>query len=133
MVMLRNIPPNPIRDIQRAIQSQRKDIMRRDGLRLPRALQHKQLRQDRHALQPDGKGPEDLPEAVFVRQQDGEDARAREEVLHAEGVEGRVVGWLVGVGHEVEDVALGAEEEDLEDGVVDGLCGEEVEVARDVD
>jgi hypothetical protein len=43
------------------------------------------------------------------------------------------MGGLVLGGHEVDDVALGADEEDLEDDVVDGLGGEQVQVTGDID
>ena len=134
---LHKIPIQPIRNIQRAIDPQRKQIMRRNRLRLARPLQHKQLRQDRHALQPDTEGPQDLGDRVLVGEEDGHDGGEGEEVLHLEGVVVRVVRGLVVVEHEVDDVDGRADEEDLEGCVVEGggqVEGpEEVEVARDVD
>lgn len=131
--VLGHVAVDPIGDVQSAVQTQGEDVVRGDGLGLSRALEHKQLGQDGDALEPDRESPRDLPERVFIGHQEGEDGGASEEILHAEGVEGRVVGRLVGVGHQVDDVPLRAEEEDLEDDVIDGLGVEEVEVARDVD
>ena len=85
--------------------------MRRDRLRLPRPLQHEQLRQHRDAFQPDGETPEDLGEGVFLREEEREDGGAAEEVEDFEGVEVRVVGGLVVVEHQVDGVG-GGEDED---------------------
>lgn len=78
------------------------------------------MRQNSDALEPDGERPEDLPKGVFVREEDGEDGGATEEVLYAEGVEVGVVRGLVFCCHEVNYVPRGPDEEDLEDGVVGG-------------
>lgn len=100
--------------------------MGRDGLGLAGALQHKQLREDGHRLEPDGKGPQDLGRRVLDGEEDREHGSAGEEVLDAEGVEVGGVGGLVGVGHEVDDVTLRADEEDLEDEVVEVVGREEI-------
>ena len=49
-VSLRPIPPNPIRNIKRTVTPQRKEIMRRNGLRFSRSLKQEKLRKDRHAF-----------------------------------------------------------------------------------
>lgn len=46
--------------------------MRCDSLSLAGALQHEQLRQDGHSLEPDGEGPKDLGYGVLVWDDDGE-------------------------------------------------------------
>lgn len=115
---IRPVPPDPVWDVQRAVNAQRRNIVHGDGIRLARALQHEQLRQDRHALEPDAEAPEDLADGVFRREEDGQDEGAEEEVLHAEGVEGGGLRGLVGRRHQVERVARGGDEEDLEDAVV---------------
>ncbi len=58
---------------------------------------------------------------VAVGEEDGEDGAAAEEVLDFEGVDVGVVGGFVVVEHEVDGVGLEAEEEELEDGVVEGV------------
>jgi len=121
--ILGEVAPDPIGDIQGAITTQGEQVMRGDGLGLAGALQEEELRQDGDALEPDGEGPEDLGGRVAVGIDEGEDQRAPEEVLDAEGIEVRIVGGLVGGGHEIEGVPRGAEEEELEDGVV-GRVGE---------
>ena len=97
--------------------------MRRNRLRLPRPLQHEQLRQHRDALQPDRKTPQDLGEGVFLREEEGEHGGAAEQVEDLEGVEVRVVRGLVVVQHQVDGVGGGGDEDDLEDRVP-GRVGE---------
>lgn len=57
---------------------------------------------------------------VFVREEDSENGAAAEEVLNFEGVDVGIVGGFVVVEHEVDGVGLETEEEELEDGVVEG-------------
>jgi hypothetical protein len=107
--------------------------MRGNGLRATGALQHEQLRQDRNAFEPDAEGPEHFRRSVPVGEQDGEDGGAAEEVLDFEGVLVGVVGGLVVVEHQPDDVGLGGDEDDLEGGVpegVGGVCPEEIWRAR---
>lgn len=98
--------------------------MRRNRLRLARPLQHEQLRQDGHTLQPNTESPEHLADLILVGKKQAEDGRTAEEVLDFEGVDVRVVGGFVVVEHEVEGVGLGGEEEDLEGGVPKRAGGE---------
>lgn len=112
---------DPVGDVQRTVAAEREEIMGRDGLGLAGALQHEELGQDGDGFEPDGERPQDFGEGVFVGEDDGEDGGASEEVLDFEGVDIGVVGGLVGVGHEVDDVALAADEEDLEQEIVDAL------------
>jgi hypothetical protein len=107
--------------------------MRGNRLRATGALQHEQLRQDRNALEPDAEGPEHFRRSVPVGEQDGEDGGAAEEVLDFEGVLVGVVGGLVVVEHQPDDVGLGGDEDDLEGGIpegVGGVCPEEIWRAR---
>lgn len=123
---LRRVPVDPVGDVQRAVHAQREQVVRRDGLGLAGALQHEELREDGDGLEPDGEGPEDLGGAVRVGEEDGEHGGAGEEVLHAECVRVGVLRRPVRVRHQVDDVALGADEEDLEDEVVGRLGPEDV-------
>lgn len=100
-----------------------------DGLGAACALQHEQLGQDRNALEPDAEGPEHLRRNVLGREDDRNDGGASEEVLDFEGVLVGIVGGLVLVEHHPDDVGLGADEDDLEGGVpegVSGVCPEEI-------
>ena len=54
------VAPDPVEEIERAVDAQRKQVVARDGLRLARLAHHEQLRQDGHRLQVDGEGPQDL-------------------------------------------------------------------------
>ena len=54
------VAPDPVEEIERAVDAQRKQVVARDGLRLARLAHHEQLRQDGHRLQVDGESPEDL-------------------------------------------------------------------------
>lgn len=123
---LGKVAVDPVGDVQRAVASEGEEIMGRDGLSLARALQHEQLRENGHGLEPDGEGPQDLGRRVLVGEDERESGRSAEEVLHAEGIDVEVVRRLVGVGHEVDDVALRANEEDLEDEVVEAVGRKEI-------
>jgi hypothetical protein len=81
------------------------------------ALQHEELRQDRNTFQPDAERPEHLSGGVFVGEYDGKHGGGSKEVFGAEGVLVRVVGRLVVVKHQVNDVGLGGDEDDLKGGV----------------
>ena len=94
--------------------------MRSDSLVLARQMQHEQLRQYRHALQPDAKRPQHLSQLVAIGKEDPEHPRGGEQVLHLEGVDVGVVGRAVVGQHEVEGVGLGGEEEEFEGRVVEG-------------
>ena len=83
-----------------------------------------------------GRGVTDFCDFVFVGEEDGDDGGAAEEVFDFEGVDVGVLGRFVVIEHEVEGVGLGGEEEELENGVVEGSGGEgpeDVEVAGYVD
>lgn len=101
---LKHIPINPIRDVQSAIKSQCKKIVRRYRFRLARSLQQKQLWQDRDTFQPDRERPEDFRRRISVWEDHCEDQRATEQILYAEGIEIRVMGGLVCCCHEVDGV-----------------------------
>lgn len=126
MVGLCDVAVDPVGDVEGAVESEGKEVVSRNGFCLASALQHKQLREDGHRLEPDGEGPHDLGGRVVVGEGDGEDGGTAKEVLHSEGIDVDIVGGLVGVGHEVDDVALGADEEDLEDEVVDAVGRKEI-------
>lgn len=106
MLGLGDVAVDPVGDIEGAVDSESEQIVGRDGLGLARALQHKQLRENGHRLEPNGKGPQDLGRGVVVGNNEGESGGGAEEVPHAECVGVDVVCRLVGVGHEVDDVAL---------------------------
>lgn len=119
-IPLPKIPPQPIGNVQRPVQAQREQIVRRDRLGLARALQHEQLRQDGHALQPDAERPQHLGDLVAVGEEDAQDGGGEEQVLDLERVDVGVVGRAVVGQHQVEGVGLGGEEEEFEGGVVEG-------------
>jgi hypothetical protein len=56
----RDAPVNPIRHIQRPVSSQRKEVMRRDGLCLARSVEHEELRENPDRFKVDREGPEDF-------------------------------------------------------------------------
>lgn len=126
MVGLGKVAVDPVGNVEGAVAAEGKEVVGGDGLGLAGALEHEELGQDGDGLEPDGKGPENLQGGVLGGEEDGEDGGAGEEVLDAKGVGVGIVGGLVGVGHEVDDVALGANEEDLEDEVVDAVGVEEI-------
>ena len=54
--------PDPVDEVQGAVEAQEEQVVRGDGLRLPGLADHEELRQDGHRLQVDGEGPQDLRE-----------------------------------------------------------------------
>ena len=52
------VPVYPVWDVERAVQAQREEVVRSDGLGLACPAQHEQLRQNGNALEEDGEGPE---------------------------------------------------------------------------
>lgn len=56
----RYLPIDPVGNVQPPVQRQRRQVMRGDRLGLSGPGQHEQLRENGHALEPDGKGPQDL-------------------------------------------------------------------------
>jgi len=125
---LREPPVDPIGDVQGPIDAQRKEVMRRNCLGLARPLQHEELRQDGHTLQPDRERPQDLWDGPLIREQDGQHCRTARQVGDAEGVEVGVVRGFVVIQHDPECVGGGCEEDDLEDGVprAVGECPEQI-------
>ena len=59
-ITLGPVPVDPVRDVQRAVQPQREQIVRRDRFGLAGPLQHEELGQDGDGFEPDAEGPEDL-------------------------------------------------------------------------
>ena len=69
--------------------------MRRDRFCFAGALEDEELREDGDGLEEDGEGPEDLCHVAGVVEDDPEEERGTEEVLDAEGVNGRIMRWPV--------------------------------------
>lgn len=51
------VPIEPVRYVQSSVYSQREEVMRGDGFRFARSLQHEQLWEDCNRLEPDGERP----------------------------------------------------------------------------
>lgn len=66
VLRLGQVAVDPIGDVEPAVDAQGEQVVRGDGLGLACALQHKQLRQDGHRLQPDRERPQDLGQCVAV-------------------------------------------------------------------
>ncbi len=126
VVGLGKVAVDPVGNVEGAVAAEGKEIVGGDGLGLAGALQHEELGQDGNGLEPDGKGPEHLHNSVADGEDESHESGAAEEILDLESVDVGVVGGLVRIGHEVDDVALGADEEDLEDKVVQAVGGEEI-------
>ena len=115
--MIEYAPPDPVGDVKSPVRAQCKDVVGCDRLRAAGALQHEELRQNRNTFQPDAECPEHLGGSVLVGEYDGEDGGGSEKVFGAESVLVWVVGGLVIVEHQVNDVGLGGDEDDLKSGV----------------
>lgn len=64
---------DPVGNVQGAVNSEGKQIMCCNGLGLASSLQHEELGQNRHRLQPDGEGPDELQDGVLNREQNSHD------------------------------------------------------------
>jgi hypothetical protein len=116
-------PPNPVGNVKRPVSSERKYVVCGDRLCATGALQHKQLGQNRNALEPDAECPKHFRGNVLVGEHDGEHCGASQEVFDLEGILIRVVCGLVVVEHQVDDVGLGGDEDDLKSSVPEGVGG----------
>ena len=54
--------PDPVEEVQGPVETQEKQVVGGDGLRLARLTDHEELGQDGHRLQVDGECPQDLIE-----------------------------------------------------------------------
>lgn len=126
VVGLGGVSVDPVGDVEETVDAQGKQVVGRDGFSLAGSLQHEELRENGDGLQPDGEGPEDFADSILLGEQDGENGGSTEEVVDLEGIDVGIGGGLVSVGHEVDDVALGANEHDLEEEVVEARGNEDV-------
>lgn len=61
--------PNPVEEIKGPVHAQAEQVVGGDGLGLASLADHEELREDRHRLQVDGEGPQDLMENLQVNTQ----------------------------------------------------------------
>ena len=90
-----DIPVDPIRNIQRPVGAEGGKVVRRDRLGLAHPLEHEQLREDRDGLEEDGERPQELGDDEGVVEEEREYHARRDDVLDAERVYRRVVGWTM--------------------------------------
>lgn len=126
VVCLGEVSVDPVGDVKSAVAAESEEVVSSDSLGLTSSLKHEELRKNSHRLEPDGEGPHNLRKGVVVRKHDGENSSSSEEVLDAESVDIGIVGRLIGVGHEVDDVTLRAKKEDLKNKVVDAIGREKI-------
>ena len=65
--------------------------MRRDRLCFSGPLKHEKLRENRHRFQKDRERPKDFYKRELVVEEQGQDQARADEVLDAEGINGRVM------------------------------------------
>ena len=82
-----NSPVHPVGNVESSVQTQRSEVVRRDRLGLARSLKHKQLRQDRDALEPDGESPSELERRVSVVEEQRQDSHGRKEIRQPESIQ----------------------------------------------
>jgi hypothetical protein len=88
-------PVYPVGDVQSTVCAQRGEVVRRDRFCFAGALEDEKLREDGDGLEEDGESPKDLCDGVGIVEDDSEEECGEEEVLDAEGVDGRVICWSV--------------------------------------
>lgn len=62
--ILRVVAPDPVGNVESAVEAQEEKVVCRDGLCLPRLADHEELRKDSHGLQVDREGPEYLQSEI---------------------------------------------------------------------
>ena len=55
-----------------------------------------------------------LGKLILVWEQDGENSTSTEKILYFEGIDIRIMGWLIVVDHQIDGVCRGREEEQFE-------------------
>lgn len=73
MARLGEISVNPVRNVQCSVNAQGKEVVSGNRFCFASPLQHEQLWQYGDTFEPQGKGPEDLRDGPFVRENDGKD------------------------------------------------------------
>jgi len=69
---------DPVENVEAAVGAKSEQVVAGDALSLSSLGHHEELRQDGHALQVDGEGPEDLHDTeLMVEDQSQEDSRAK--------------------------------------------------------
>lgn len=66
----KDVPEDPVGDVQGSVDSKRSKVVRRDRLCLSRPLEHEQLGEGGDRLEVNGEGPEDLGWRVGIRDED---------------------------------------------------------------
>mmetsp|Transcript_20269 Transcript_20269/g.41427 ORF Transcript_20269/g.41427 Transcript_20269/m.41427 type:complete len:207 (+) Transcript_20269:249-869(+) len=123
VVHLSHVPVNPVEQVEPAVRTERKDVVRRQVLHLAKLLQQKELRQDRHRLEIDGERPDYLKGRVVVLVDDEARKQARaNQILDRESVLLGVVGGFLrrAKAHEVDDRERCAYEDNLQHPIVHG-------------
>ena len=123
-------------DVEAAVQSQEEHIVRSDVLDVLEAVDHEQLGQNGHRLQPDTERPQEVDGVERLVRDDGGEQGSAVEIVVREGVglaiEAEIVRLLLL--HEVDGVGGEADENDLHNEDVERLpAQEEVDVAGEED
>lgn len=139
---------DPIEYVQEPVGPHEEDVISRQVLHLPVALQHDQLRQDGDRFQVDGEGPQQFddresasaavlgPPPDEVRQQRDDRARRHPELVVQERILRLIVRGLDGLleAYRVDDRRRAGNVQDLHHRIVHGIKRrEEVQVPRDED
>lgn len=106
VVGLGKVSVDPVGNVKGTVSTEGEEVVGGDGLGLASSLQHEELGKNGNRLKPDGKGPKDFGEGVLVGEDDGQEGSSGEEILDSERINVGVVGWLVCVRHQVDDVTL---------------------------
>ena len=117
-LMVAEVSPNPVGNIQSAVKTHGSKVMCGDCLCFACSLEHEELREDGHSLEEDGERPKDFCELEFIVEDEAENDARSNKIFHFEGVNCGVMCWSVLDLHEVEDVASAGDEEDLHNAIV---------------
>lgn len=121
---------DPVEDVEESVGSEGEEVVSSDGFSVSGTREHEELWHDGDGFEVDGESPHDLHEHELVVDDESKNHAWNDEELNSESVVVSVVGCLELHPHEVHGSNRSGEEEDLHDGVVEGIeTGEKIQVS----
>lgn len=123
----KEVPVDPVGNVQCSVNAQGENVMGGDVFGRACSLQHVQLWDNGHGLQPDGKGPRQFPERVGVVENQRDYGNGNKQEFERERIYVLADGAVVLLCHQVNGVCRGQKEEKLHERVVKrNIAGEQV-------
>lgn len=121
---------NPVEDVEESVRSEGKEIVSGDSFSVSSSRKHEELGHDGDGFQVDRECPHNLHKHEFVVDDQSENDTWDNKEFDAEGIVVSIVGCLELHPHQVDSSDGSSEEENLHDGVVQGIeASEEIQVS----